>query len=121
MDLKLDLAYKVVSFLHSIPLANKSKDDFLNYVSKKNIQSNVSDLDLYIDSDSIYLFDILLKVNFLSSYSEFKRFLKFGSIKINGDQIFDKLYQLYVDKFYFLQFGKKKILKFILKKNIKTY
>lgn len=120
MDLKLDLAYRVVSVLHSISLANKSKDDFLNFVSKKNIQSSCSDLDVYIDADNVYLFDILLKFNFLSSYSEFKRFLKFGSIKINGDQIFDKLYILYIDKFYFLQFGKKKILKFILKKNIKT-
>lgn len=121
MYLKMELAYRIVTLLHSNILADKAKTDFLNFVSKKNLPSDFLDTEIFIESNNIFLSDILIKIKFLTSNSDFKRHLKLGSIRVDGIQITDKNCILSVNKFYFLQFGKKKMMKIFLKKKIKTY
>lgn len=114
MELKLDLAFKIVSLFYGENLAFYSKNKFINFFSKKNFEDFVLEF-IYIDSFYILLSDFLIKFKFISSNSEFKRFIKSNSIEVDLSVISDRNFTLMVNTFYFIKVGKKKVLKFFLK------
>lgn len=117
MDVKLFLAFEIVSMIYNSELACIAKDRFLNIFSKKVVPSDIDCFVLEKCFNSILLSEVLLKLKFISSNSEFKRFLNSGSVEVNEEVVSDKLYLLYVDTSYFVKVGKKKFVKIFLKKN----
>lgn len=116
MSLKIDLAYNIVLSLYGIDVSLDVKDKFINRVSKKNISYSLPLNYIYVNDGFVYLFDFLVSVNFLSSRSEFKRFIVASSIIVNGDFVFDKNFKLFVNNEYLVKLGKKKVIKVFLKK-----
>jgi tyrosyl-tRNA synthetase len=114
MDLKLHLSHNIVEIIYNLDKADIAKSMFIDFFSKKTFSSDLEVKNIYIDKEKISIYYILSKLNLINSYSEFKRFLKFGSIKLNNKVILDKNFELKVNILYFLKFGKKKFLKIFL-------
>jgi len=116
MTLKIKLAVNIVSLLYNELLAEKSRVRFNDYFSKGLLSDDIEKLFLYVKSDKLLLFDILCEIKFLSTRSDFKRLLKFNSIRVDGIVVNDRCFYLNINNFYFLQVGKKKVVKIYLKK-----
>lgn len=114
MDLKFNLAFEIVSLFYSSIFADKAKSKFINYFSKKNIFDDIDISYFSIDSPNILLSEFLVKFQFLVSYSEFKRLIKTGSIKINSFVVDDRNYILEINVSYFIRLGKKTAFKAFL-------
>ncbi len=116
MKLKLDLSFKVVSFLHDSVVAKDSKLKFINRVSL-GIYDDMEPVDFLLFQDSILLSELLLKLNLIDSLSKFKHFIKFSSISIDGILVKDRNFTLFAGSIYLIKVGKKKIVKIFLKYN----
>lgn len=116
MSVKLDLAYRIVSLIHNESLADKAKNMFINHFSQKTFSDGVEVISLDIKCDFISLYDVLSSIKFLDSYSDFKRLLKQGAVKVDKIAIYERLFSLSSGKSYFLQVGKKKFAEIFLKK-----
>ncbi len=118
MEVKLHLSFQIVSLIYDKILAEKAKDRFINFFSKRKIPDDIELVSINVLSSKILLYNILLKISFIKSYSDFKRFLKSGAIKVNGVVVSKRLFNLKIDQSYFLQVGKKKIIKVFFKKKV---
>lgn len=116
MLVKLDLAYRVVSLIHDDILAQKAKSMFIDHFSQKTFFDGVDVISLDVESEDVLLYDVLFRIKFMDTYSDFKRLLKQGAIKIDKVVVCDRLYSLVSGSYYFLQVGKKKFVKIFLKK-----
>ena len=115
MLVKYLLANKVVSCVYNEFLADDAQAKFIDRVSKKIFDNNIEVSIIYIDNTFIYLRRLLLLIGFVCSHAEFKRGIKYGSIEVNSVVILDRECILYVDIYYLLKCGKKKIKKVFLK------
>lgn len=117
MNLKSFLAHKIVCLIYDENSANFSKDKFFTTFSKRCFPLDIDITYLNFNFEHVSLFDVLVKLELIFSKSEFKRFLSNKSIELNNDIIEDKNLILSFNFIYFLKFGKKRFIKFFLKKN----
>lgn len=115
MDVKLDLAFRIVSLFYGFSFAEKAKLKFINYFSNRNVFDDVEVRTFFISSNNIHLSEFLVRFGFIFSYSEFKRLIKFCSIEVNSLVVNDRGFILLVDTCYNIKVGKKVVLKIILK------
>lgn len=88
INLKKELAFQIVSELHSIDEANKAQDFFESTFQKGSV--NISELDnLEISEDEIYMIDLLVNYTLVESKSEAKRLIQNGAIELDGEVIKD--------------------------------
>lgn len=116
MDIKKNLAYNIVSSLYNEEFAEKAKNDFNSFFTEKKILADTNFSLIETDLNENDILEILLKIKFIKSVSEFKRFVKFGSLKINKETIKKREFYLICDKEYVIQLGKFKVIRIILKK-----
>lgn len=115
MFVKLDLSYRIVSLLYNSLLADEAKTKFINQFSKKNFFENVEVAYFNVCEKKYFLGSFLVNFGFISSYSDFKRLLKQGAIKVNYFVVNDRNFLLDLDVVYLLQVGKKLFLKIVLR------
>ncbi|HIH2763223.1 MAG TPA: tyrosine--tRNA ligase [Candidatus Azoamicus sp.] len=115
MMLKLDLAFRIVSLFYDDVFAEKAKTKFINIFSKKNVFYDIDVTFFSIAAYNILLSDFLVKFKFILSYSEFKRLIKYGSIKINSLVVFDRNFILEINTDYCIKLGKKSYFKIFLR------
>jgi len=115
-NMKLNLAFKIVSLFHGSYLAFKAQKKFLFFFSNRQIPTDLKTLDLLVTNFKSFLSDVLMKVEFISSISEFKRLLRQKAIKVNAVVVTKRDFFLLSDMIYILQVGKRKIVKIFLKK-----
>lgn len=115
MALKFDLASRVVSLFYDFNLAEKAKCRFINYFSNKNFFDDVDVTFFELNKSSIQVSDFLVSFDFISSFSEFKRFVKQKSIEIDFLVLTDRNFVLKSNIVYFIKIGKKKVFKIFLK------
>lgn len=116
MNIKLELANRIVSLIYDNDHANCAKNKFLDIFSKRNVFECLDCIFIDVDFMEVSLFDVLYKIGFVSSNSDFKRLVFSRSIEVNGLVIDDRFLMLNCGIFYFLKVGKKKISKIFLKK-----
>ncbi|MCB1712931.1 MAG: tyrosine--tRNA ligase [Candidatus Riesia sp.] len=118
MDLKLELAVKIVSMLYDTCVADDVKCKFINRVT----QNNFDDLkisEFFIPTENILLSDLLLMLKFVDSLTQFKYFIKSSAISIDDIIVTDRHLTLVIGKVYFFRVGKQKVAKIFLKKSKK--
>ncbi len=111
MNLKLDLAFKIVSLIYNKDKADIAKGKFINYFSMRKIDVDIETIDFFLNDMIVSLYDVCLHFNLIVSNSDFKRHLKQKSIKIDSIVICDKNFELKLNNIYLIQFGKKKVFK----------
>lgn len=116
MRLKQFLAYKIVNLIYDEENAILSEKKFLTIFSNRSFPKDIDITYLDFSFEPVSLFDVLLKLNYIVSKSDFKRFLSNRAIEVNGEVIIDKCFSFDFGLFYFLKFGKKRFVKIFLKK-----
>jgi tyrosyl-tRNA synthetase len=107
--IKQRLAREIVSLFHGEEAAKQAEDEFNKVFSKKDIPDSIPEYQ--IGENGISIIELLTKTKLCSSNSEVKRLLKQGSIRIDGEKIFDMNYT--VEDEAIIKVGKRRFLKVI--------
>ena len=115
-DIKFLLAEEIVSRFHSIKIAKKAKESFLQRFQKGGIPDEIDSCVVSIksiqnDSGEINLARLLVNSNLVTSVSEGHRAIKAGSIRIDGEKISQKSPPIQSNSELILSYGKRRFIK----------
>ena len=115
-DIKFLLAEEIVSRFHSIKIAKKAKESFLQRFQKGGIPDEIDSCEVTIksiqnDSGEINLARLLVNSNLVTSVSEGHRAIIAGSIRIDGEKISQKSPPIKSNSELILSYGKRRFIK----------
>ncbi len=111
MDAKKRLAFEIVNRFHGYDKAKEAEEFFIKLFSKKEIPEDISNVEITITDEKIWICKLLRDIEMASSNSEVKRLIKQGALKIEGEKITDDNLELEKGFSGIIQLGKKKIKK----------
>jgi len=88
-DVKFDLALEIISRFHSVDLALKAKQDFIERFQKGNIPEDIPELTLTASAGEIMLPNLLKEANLVKSTTEGRKMIQQGAVKIDGEKVSD--------------------------------
>jgi len=114
MDLKMELAYRIVATYHNEEKAEKAKEEFEKVFRKREIPSQIEEI--WIDKENIkdgkiWIIKLLLLSGYVSGTREAKRLISQGAIKVNKQQISNSNLDIPVEDGMIIQIGKRKFFK----------
>ena len=113
MDVKLRLAYEVVSIYHSQEEARKEWNGFLQVFSKKKLPTDIPSYTL--TEKKVWLVKLLVDSGLAPTRNEARRLIEQGGVEVNGVRVIDTNLELEIEKDIILKVGKRKFLKICAK------
>lgn len=89
MDVKMQLAARIVEDFHSAADAQQAADDFTREVRQGGVPSDIETIDLPADArggDGIRIVKLLVAAGLVDSRTDAERKLKAGAVEINGER-----------------------------------
>lgn len=113
-NVKVQLAMEIVERFHNKEEAEKALADFETKFKRNEIPEDLEEQTIQLQNDSIGLGILLKQSGLVASTSEGARMIEQGGVKINGEKISDKNYQLNKGDSFVVQVGKRKFAKLVL-------
>ena len=115
-DIKFLLAEEIVERFHSLSIAKKAKESFLQRFQKGGIPEDIDLIEVSIkdienDNGEINLPRLLAHTNLVNSVSEGHRAIKAGSVRIDGEKISQISLDIQSDSELILSQGKRRFIK----------
>ena len=115
-DIKFLLAEEIVERFHSLSIAKKAKESFLQRFQKGGIPEDIDLIEVSIknienDNGEINLPRLLAHTNLVNSVSEGHRAIKAGSVRIDGEKISQISLNIQSDSELILSQGKRRFIK----------
>ena len=115
-DIKFLLAEEIVERFHSLSIAKKAKESFLQRFQKGGIPEDIDLIEVSIkdienDNGEINLPRLLAHTNLVNSVSEGHRAIKAGSVRIDGEKISQISLDIQNDSELILSQGKRRFIK----------
>ncbi len=116
-EAKKKLAREIVALYHGADSARKAEEEFENIFKKGGLPDNLKPETLYLEGDKASLVSLLDRgLGMTESKSEFRRLIRQGAVKVDGERLSDINAELGVGKEYLIQVGKRRFKRVILKK-----
>lgn len=112
LNIKKELAFKIVSELHSQEQANKAQEYFEKTVQNKEIPEELETLNININ-ENLTVVDILANNKIVPSRSEAKRLIEQGGLEADNNVVKDIYFKPQKGQHY-LRIGKRRFLKITL-------
>ena len=110
-DIKMELAYKLVKFLHNSSDAENAKANFIRQFQKNEIPEDLNEYNL---NEPLKITDLMHISKLVSSKTEAKRLIEGGGVKLKSRKIDDPNFLVTTEyKNSVLQIGKRKFIKII--------
>jgi len=119
MDVKRELARRIVEMYHSKGDAVRAEEYFIRVFSKRELPEEIPTYTLTDESDNIWIVKILQKTGLASSNNEARRLIIQGGVYLNGEKITDLNTDVDIRKENIIKVGKKKFLKLLPKQQKK--
>lgn len=110
MELKRDLARKIVAMYYDENIALDAENHFNQVTVSKGIPDEIEEYQLKSDD---LLVNIIADVGLLKSKSEARRMIKQSAVKIDGETVKDIQYKVSINDTFVLKVGKRKFLKVV--------
>ena len=115
-DVKIDLAYELVSRFHGQKKATDAKNNFIERFQKKNISDDIPNIEIKINGKELTIIDLMAKeIDAVASTSDARRLIEQNAVKIDSIPISSIKYDCSKHQKFLLQVGKKKAYKISLK------
>jgi len=109
-DIKFILAEELVDRFHEKGEGSNCKQKFLERFQKGAIPSDIKEVDIDIENETILLTNLLKNVEMTSSTSEAMRLIKQGGVKIDSEKVSDTKLEIKKGSEAVYQVGKRKFL-----------
>lgn len=113
-NVKVKLAMELVARFHDEEAANAALADFETKFKRNEIPEDLPTQELALEADSITIGVLLKQAGLVASSSEGMRMIEQGGVKIDGEKISDKNYQLAKGSNFVVQVGKRKFARLSL-------
>src|SRR5215470_1329334 len=110
MNLKKDLARRIVADFHSAEAATKAAEDWAKQFQKNEVPDRVEEIEVQVEltpDGKLRLDKLLAKVGLADSVTDAVRKLKQKSVKVNGEQTTAPVFSIDVAQPFTLQVGRK--------------
>ena len=114
MDLKADLAVRIISGYHGAPEAEAAREEFNRVFRKKEIPEDVETKEISIASGPVRLTRLLASLNLAASITEAQRLIESGAVHINDQRVTDSKFAISQPGNYFIKVGKRRFLRLIV-------
>ena len=109
-DIKFILAEELVDRFHEKGEGSNCKQKFLERFQKGAMPSDIKEVDIDIENETILLTNLLKTVEMTSSTSEAMRLIKQGGVKIDSEKVYDTKLEIKKGSEAVYQVGKRKFL-----------
>ncbi len=111
MTLKKRLAWKIVQIYHGSAAAHTAQAGFEKQFSKREVPDDVPELLIDTSQETMWLPKVIAASGVVESNSAAMRLIQQGGVKINGEAITDKDYQVPLTEGLIIRIGKKHYFK----------
>ena len=110
-DIKFLLAEEIVNRFHGEGSGNSAKEEFQSRFQKGNNPSDIKEITINLEGQSITLAKVLKEAKMVPSTSEALRLIKQGAVRIEGEKILDSKHKINLNSSLLYQVGKRKFSK----------
>ena len=110
-DIKFFLAEEIVDRFHGEGSGSSAKEEFQSRFQKGNNPSDIKEISINLEENSITLARVLKEAKMVSSTSEALRLIKQGAVRIEGDKVLDSKHEINLKFPLLYQVGKRKFSK----------
>ena len=110
-DIKFLLAEEIVNRFHGEGSGNSAKEEFQSRFQKGNNPSDIKEITINLEEQSITLAKVLKEAKMVPSTSEALRLIKQGAVRIEGKKILDSNHEINLNSSLLYKVGKRKFSK----------
>ena len=110
MQMKKELAFHLVTELHSETQAQEAQSYFEKVVQKKDMPDTIPTVSLTLENGLISYIDLLLKTNLATSRSDARRLIEQGGVEIDNQKITDPTGEIAIKDNTVIKVGKRKFV-----------
>lgn len=108
-DIKLELAVEIVGRFHGATAAARAHDEFMQRFSAREMPTDLPEVEIGIQGDSIPLVSLLKDASLVASTSEARRLVRQGAVRIDQQRIDDDNLKVRAGAVMLLRVGKHRI------------
>jgi tyrosyl-tRNA synthetase len=114
MDVKGDLAVRIIADYHGGAAAEAAREEFNRVFRKREVPEDIETKTVSLDSGSLRLTKLLASVGLAASNTEGQRLIESGAVHINEARITDPKHEISARGEYLLKVGKRRFLKLVI-------
>ena len=115
MDVKADLAVRIITAYHGTAAAQAAREEFDRVVRKREIPGDIETKEISIASGPLRLTRLLASLNLATSNAEAQRLIESGAVHMNEDRITDPKTDISKPGEYLFKVGKRRFLRLLVK------
>src|SRR5438552_603216 len=115
MDVKADLAVRIISDYHGATAAASARDEFNRVFRKGAVPEDIETKEVSIASGPIRLTKLLAALNLAASNTEAQRLIESGAVHMNDERITDPKVELSKPGEFLFKVGKRRFLRLIVR------
>jgi tyrosyl-tRNA synthetase len=115
MDVKADLAVRIIADYHGAAAAEAARDEFNRVFRKRELPEDIETKEISIAAGPIRLTKLLAFVNLAPSNTEAQRLMESGAVHMNDQRVTDPKAELSAPGEYLFKVGKRRFLKLLVK------
>ena len=115
MDVKADLAVRIITAYHGTAAAQAAREEFDRVVRKREIPGDIETKEISIASGPLRLTRLLAALNLATSNAEAQRLIESGAVHMNEERITDPKTDISKPGEYLFKVGKRRFLRLLVK------
>jgi tyrosyl-tRNA synthetase len=116
MDVKADLAVRIISVYHGAQAAEAAREEFNRVFRKREIPEDIETKEVSIASGPLRLIKLLATLNLAPSNTESQRLIESGAVHINDQRVTDPKTEISQPGEYLIKVGKRRFLRLLAAK-----
>jgi len=114
MEIKGDLAVRIITDYHGAAAANAAREEFNRVFRKREIPEDIETKELSLGSGPMRITKLLASVNLAPSVAEAQRLVESGAVHMNDQRITDVKAEISAPGQYFFKVGKRRFLRLVV-------
>jgi tyrosyl-tRNA synthetase len=114
MDLKADLAVRIITDYHGAAAAEAAREEFNRVFRKREVPEDIETKSIDASTLPVRMTKLLASLSLASSNTEAQRLIESGAVHINDERITDPKAELKSPGEYLLKVGKRRFLKLLV-------
>jgi tyrosyl-tRNA synthetase len=115
MEIKADLAARIISDYHGPAAAQAAREEFNRVVRKRELPEDIETREISLSSGPLRLIKVLSSMNLATSNAEAQRLVESGAVHMNDERVTDPKTEISKPGEYLFKVGKRRFLRLLVK------
>jgi tyrosyl-tRNA synthetase len=115
MEIKADLAARIISDYHGPAAAQAAREEFNRVVRKRELPEDIETREISLSAGPLRLIKVLSSMNLATSNAEAQRLVESGAVHMNDERVTDPKTEISKPGEYLFKVGKRRFLRLLVK------